>query len=177
MNKSSPPNFDYPWYGVAAWSDLQQGDIFLECPVLVPTEELTPLLIDIAGDTEDKSPVDVQTFNLIVMSQSCDLAHDKVDQVLLCAIFDAPSEKGPMKELRRDQRPSQHLIEKCELEGHAFSQQVVNFRTLYTLPKDFVIAFSEATGERVRMLPPYREHLSQAFARYFMRVGLPRPLN
>jgi hypothetical protein len=22
-------------------------------------------------------------------------------------------------------------------------------------------------------MPPYREHLSQAFARYFMRVGLP----
>jgi hypothetical protein len=24
-----------------------------------------------------------------------------------------------------------------------------------------------------RLLPPYREHLSQSFARYFMRVGLP----
>lgn len=23
------------------------------------------------------------------------------------------------------------------------------------------------------LMPPYREHLSQAFARYFMRVGLP----
>ncbi len=26
---------------------------------------------------------------------------------------------------------------------------------------------------RLRLLPPYREHLSQAFARFFMRVGLP----
>ena len=25
----------------------------------------------------------------------------------------------------------------------------------------------------VTLLPPYREHLSQAFARFFMRVGLP----
>jgi hypothetical protein len=25
----------------------------------------------------------------------------------------------------------------------------------------------------VILLPPYREHLSQAFARFFMRVGLP----
>jgi len=24
--------------------------------------------------------------------------------------------------------------------------------------------------------PPYREHLSQAFARFFMRVGLPIPI-
>jgi hypothetical protein len=28
-------------------------------------------------------------------------------------------------------------------------------------------------GRRLRLLPPYREHLSQAFARFFMRVGLP----
>jgi len=27
-----------------------------------------------------------------------------------------------------------------------------------------------------RRLPPYREHLSQAFARYFMRVGLPQDI-
>jgi len=28
-------------------------------------------------------------------------------------------------------------------------------------------------GNRLRLLPPYREHLAQAFARFFMRVGLP----
>ena len=28
-------------------------------------------------------------------------------------------------------------------------------------------------GWRIRLLPPYRELLSQAFARFFMRVGLP----
>ncbi len=26
---------------------------------------------------------------------------------------------------------------------------------------------------RLRLLPPYREHLAQGFARFFMRVGLP----
>jgi hypothetical protein len=33
--------------------------------------------------------------------------------------------------------------------------------------------FANAAGHRLRLLPPYREHLSQAFARLFMRVGLP----
>jgi hypothetical protein len=28
-------------------------------------------------------------------------------------------------------------------------------------------------AKRLRLLPPYREHLSQSFARFFMRVGLP----
>jgi maleate cis-trans isomerase len=39
-----------------------------------------------------------------------------------------------------------------------------------------VLALAALFGERVRLLSPYKEHLSQAFARYFMRVGLPRPL-
>jgi hypothetical protein len=29
---------------------------------------------------------------------------------------------------------------------------------------------------RPQLLPPYREHLSQSFARFFMRVGLPIPV-
>jgi hypothetical protein len=28
----------------------------------------------------------------------------------------------------------------------------------------------------LRLCPPYREHLAQAFARFFMRVGLPIPI-
>jgi hypothetical protein len=32
---------------------------------------------------------------------------------------------------------------------------------------------SKRNGKRLRLLPPYREHLSQAFARFFMRIGLP----
>ncbi len=68
------------------------------------------------------------------------------------------------------------MIEKCELPNHEFERQIIDFRTIYTLPKDFVLAFSGKLGKRVRLLSPYKEHLSQAFARYFMRVGLPRPL-
>ncbi|MCS6860043.1 MAG: hypothetical protein NZT92_06970 [Abditibacteriales bacterium] len=51
--------------------------------------------------------------------------------------------------------------------------RVVDFRRVYTLPKAFVRNFAAAQGKRLRPLPPYREHLAQAFARFFMRVGLP----
>ena len=50
---------------------------------------------------------------------------------------------------------------------------VVDFHRIYTRPKDFIRDVASATDRRVRVLSPYREHLSQAFARYFMRVGLP----
>jgi NADPH:quinone reductase-like Zn-dependent oxidoreductase len=52
--------------------------------------------------------------------------------------------------------------------------QVVDFHEVFSLPLDFLTAWVQAKGEpRLRLRPPYREHLSQAFARFFMRVGLP----
>ena len=73
--------------------------------------------------------------------------------------------------------PALHLIEKCDAKAFSFEKQVVDFRAIYTLPKDFVLAFAKTQKVRTRLLSPYKEHLSQAFARYFMRVGLPRPLS
>ena len=49
-------------------------------------------------------------------------------------------------------------------------------RRAYSLPLTFVRSRAARTGERLRLLPPYREHLSQAFARYFIRVGLPQDI-
>ena len=50
---------------------------------------------------------------------------------------------------------------------------LVDLERVFTLSVDALRTFAESKGERVRLLPPYREHLSQAFARFFMRVGLP----
>ena len=40
-------------------------------------------------------------------------------------------------------------------------------------PGELANRYAGERGQRLRLLPPYREHLGQAFARYFMRVGLP----
>ena len=50
---------------------------------------------------------------------------------------------------------------------------VVDFRRVYSLPLQFLRRLTHFGGRRLRLLPPYREHLAQAFARFFMRVGLP----
>jgi len=50
---------------------------------------------------------------------------------------------------------------------------IVDFHEVYTAPTNVVREFALRTGKRLRLLPPYREHLAQAFARFFMRVGLP----
>jgi hypothetical protein len=48
---------------------------------------------------------------------------------------------------------------------------VVDFREIYSLPFDDLVSRAPQFGPRWRL--PYLEHFSQAFARFFMRVGLP----
>ena len=120
--------------------------------------------------------------DVIIMSQSCDLVkgREKITEVLLCSVWyrseftegHLATEKG-MEEARRGQLPSLHVLNKCELPNIEREVRVVDFHRIYTLPLDFTRELAAQTQNRIRLLPPYREHLSQAFARFFMRVGLP----
>lgn len=56
--------------------------------------------------------------------------------------------------------------------------RVVDFHDIYTIPRHFLESLLQQRGKlRLRLLHPYREHLSQAFVSYFMRVGLPISVN
>jgi len=81
--------------------------------------------------------------------------------------------KNGKEALRRGNVPGYHLLNKCEINGFETEYLVVDFRSVYSVPFEFLMNLAEERGERLRLLPPYREHLSQAFARFFMRVGLP----
>ena len=50
---------------------------------------------------------------------------------------------------------------------------VVDFREIQTLPYEYVLKHASNLNDRWRLKSPYLEHFSQAFARLFMRVGLP----
>lgn len=178
MSKT-PEKQSYPWYDAKEWTGLEQGDLLPSCPIILPPHGLTEQLIGIKEGDELQLPTPINFANLIIMSQSCDLTHEgKIDQVLLCGHVPASSAGKELRNaIRRERSPARHMIEKCEIKGFEFERQIIDFRTIYTLPIDLVKAFAESLGKRVRLLPPYKEHLSQAFARYFMRVGLPRPLD
>ncbi len=166
---------EYPWYEIVvsdAW--LSQGDFFESCPVLVPRT-----VID--RDVE-VAVANVEEYDVVVMSQSCDLEYRKLNIVLVCPVWSLNEfgEKSSYfkgsrgkEALRRGHLPGYHLLNKCELEGFQKDYSVVDFRNVYGVPFDFLFEISKQKGHRLRLLPPYREHLSQAFARFFMRVGLP----
>ena len=165
---------EYPWYEIVG-SDvsLSQGDFFESCPIVVPHT-----VID--RDVETVA-VSVKEYDVVVMSQSCDLEYRKLNIVLVCPVWSL-NEFGEKRSyfkgskgkeaLRRGHLPGYHLLNKCEL-GFQKDYSVVDFRNVYGVPFDFLVEISKQEGHRLRLLPPYREHLSQAFARFFMRVGLP----
>jgi hypothetical protein len=52
--------------------------------------------------------------------------------------------------------------------------RIVDFGYMFSLPKAVVLDFAKQQSQRLRLCPPYREHLCQSLARFFMRVGLPQ---
>ncbi len=66
------------------------------------------------------------------------------------------------------------MLNKGDVGDLSLTHRVVDFSDVYTLPRNFLESLLETRDQsRLRLRPPYREHLSQAFARFFMRVGLP----
>jgi hypothetical protein len=169
---------NYPWYEVVAGDKLLQGDMIYQCPVIVPTGEIP----DDSGKEEYALEAEITTYDVVIMSQSCDLEQEKLDMVLFCPHWpfeefinknDYFKSSRGKEDLKRGNIPGYHLLNRCELEGWEKGARVVDFRNVYNLPYPFLKKFAEKRWERLRLLPPYREHLSQAFARFFMRVGLP----
>jgi len=132
------------------------------------------------------------------MTQACDLEQRKVHNVILCpaysvddfrAAWDAREVKrtghpakaalwdGHIKSIKAGRVWNLTLLRKREAgDGVKLTTPttVVDFHEVFSLPLAFLTLWVQKTNRaRLRLRPPYREHLSQGFARFFMRVGLP----
>ena len=68
------------------------------------------------------------------------------------------------------------MLAESDLPELSMGVRIVDFGRIFSLPKVFLRQFAATQEKRLRLCPPYREHLSQAFARFFMRVGLPQDI-
>ncbi len=159
---------EYHWYSAVSESVLQQGDFLDDYELYYGYDKATKDIL-------------VDRFDLIVMSQSCDLIKASSSHVVLCQvlsldkaakIWPAIGHKKEKERLRQGRYLHFHLLNECHLAGFERPFSIVNFQRIFEAPKEDVLSFI-ASKQRLRLLPPYREHLSQAFARFFMRVGLP----
>lgn len=168
----------YPWFGIVEGDEIEQGDIFEDCPIFLPPQDLK------VSDTQPQRDVPFSWLkrDVIVISQSCDLVKDreKIQDLLLCAVWKSSdlakdshlAKPSAMEDLRKGRYPAFHMLAASNLPGFEREVRIVDFRKIHTLPLPYTRATAALT-KHLRLLPPYREHLSQSFARFFMRVGLP----
>ncbi len=157
---------------------LRQGELLPLCPVPVVQEKL---IADAPTQT-----VPIQRYNLIVITQSCDLNQQKARLVALCPIFpitrfeeinEEMKRKGRWEEVRKGRVEGLHLLTSPTNPTDNRESLVVDFREIYSLPFEMLMQHALGVGQRWRLKPPYLEHFSQSFARFFMRVGLPSAIS
>lgn len=162
-------------------ADLEQGDVFLGCPVY---RVESPLNGGASGELE----VIEERHDVVILTQTCDLINDKVEDVLVAAVLSYDEicrASGPAQGHVRSTAfrkaavagtlPAYSLLQNRDEEPR-LGWSLVSFHHLFTLPKVALVGAAQHQGERLRLIPPYKEHLAQAFARYMMRVGLPTTL-
>jgi len=165
---------EYPWYdAINGKEELMQGDFIEECPLIIPPLEIPTEVNEVEAR--------INKYNVVVMSQSCDIVYKKLEFILVCPIWPLSnfensllkSPKVSKEDLRKGNISGYHLLNKCKIDGFKKDYSVVDFRSTHSVDFNFLVNLAQRKTKRLRLLPPYREHLSQAFARFFMRVGLP----
>jgi len=161
------------WYSnIEADKNLEQGDFVLNCPIINP-----PL----SANIEEWKDFTVTTYDIVILTQSCDLQNKKINLVQVCPFYTLKEfcETNPnfdnyksKETIRRGYLPGYHLLDNCKfLPNDDFL--IVDFKNTYSISFEFIENYKNQEEKRIRLLSPYKEHLSQSYARFFMRVGLP----
>jgi hypothetical protein len=180
-----------PWYEeVPAETPLLQGDILMDCPLLEWDSDWKKFEFD-GDEAALQGAVEGIKADVVVMTQACDLENWKVPNVLVCPHtsledflndykaaqgdkFAIKSWRNRCKSIKEGTVWNLSMLKSRETGDIRISHRIVEFRNVYTIPRSFLESWqTQIAKPRLRLLPPYREHLSQAFARFFMRVGLP----
>jgi hypothetical protein len=164
-----------PWWAQTSGPTLAQGDLLRDCLLPVFAQEPDPA-------AHEPMEQELRRANLIVITQSCDLENERVEFVALCPIntlheFEVTNpefaKKGHWESVRKGRVEGLHLLASPEQPGANRKALVVDFGHIVSLPLAYLTRHADSLGPRWRLLSPFSEHFSQAFARFFMRVGLP----
>jgi hypothetical protein len=169
------PSAPESWWLKVHGPMLAQGDYLPDCFVPVFNPEY-------GRANSDPEDVPVDDRDCIVVTQSCDLENDKANFVALCPLYpilEFEQSNSRFKEKRAWERVRQgrveglHLIASMQDPNDNWACLVADFREIYSLPIAYLRDHASSLEHRWRLRSPYLEHFSQAFARFFMRVGLP----
>jgi hypothetical protein len=151
---------------------IDQGDLIERCPVVIVERY----------DASSNQPPDTEIAlgRVIVLTQTCDFANDKVTTAVVAEVTDARVivDRGLMKaaEVRGNLRSGRiwgmyFLPSATDL---GLPEMIVDLRRLHTVRLDLPRDLCRAGFRRGRVRPPYREHLAKHFADTYSRIGLPQ---
>jgi len=142
-------------YELYEGEEILQGDLIENFPVVKPPNKL-------------------ETHNLVILTQSCDIVNKKTSNILVAPYDEISSypkdAKGYIVEVRKGRRFLQKYLPPCKLEGHSKEALIVNFDEIWTVLLDEITSHV-SSNERIRMRSPLREFISQAYAISIMRVS------
>lgn len=158
------PNADNP---------LDQGDLLDDCPIAnVALYEM---------DRPDQAQMKLEFHQVIVLTQTCDIANDKIDRFVVACIFDAQAlidlkvvKAADVKGLLRAGRVW-GLYFLPTFGDAGLGEMIVDFRRVYSIRVELLDKLRQSGKRRARLLTPYREHLAKHFADTYARIGLPQP--
>lgn len=163
------------WWDSVNGRGLAQGDLLPDC--------LLPVFAHVQPDNMSEiTDIELKRARLIVITQSCDLENGKTPNVAMCPIYKLDefekdnksySTKGAWENVRKGRIEGLHLLASPDNPEKNLDSLVVDFGHIVSLPIEYLNQHAESLGNRWRLKSPFLEHFSQAFARFFMRVGLP----
>jgi hypothetical protein len=104
-------------------------------------------------------------YDLIVLTQSCDLDQRKVRLMATRPIFPLPefeavnpafARKGRWNEVLKGRIEGLHLLASPTVPENDRQALVVDFREIYSLPYDYLWAYATGLGPRWRLTSPHR---------------------
>jgi hypothetical protein len=118
---------------------------------------------------------------VVVLTQTCDLANQKVRQAVCAVIYDAlylveqqllkgAEVRGPV---RAGRVYGWYYLPASPALG--LPEMIVDLRQLHTVRLDLLTALCQRGHRRASIQPLYREHLAKHFADTYSRIGLPEP--
>lgn len=172
------------WFELVTGDDLRQGDVLPDCVMHTPTSPPTESREQGTGEI----PLLRGTFDVMILSQSCDIRRQRLPEneerklVVLnrVAPLSVACQTNPIlrtaygvESCRRGNTTRSLLLPPAQSGTWGRTEpSVLMFAEIWTVPLGQVRRLSQTRSPRPRLKPPYREWVSQAFGRYFSRVGL-----
>ncbi|MGI8613449.1 MAG: hypothetical protein ACR2KL_05830 [Nocardioidaceae bacterium] len=140
-----------------------------------------PLAVQVFADDPTELEFETREANVVVLTQSCDIPKGAQHSLIVAEVYEygflVRAGKSHLKtdEYKRGLARGTAVCDFLMPPSEHFGWSIVGFRDVHVVPKQLVLKqYGEAPS--LRLTSPYKEYLSQAFARFIMRVGLGQTL-